>query len=433
MKLAIALIYLFFGSSCARRIQDPLLSTEEKCNIQTDYVWLAGKCVRKRSAVVSKVECESRSDASRWVGETCISLDEILNLQKECSARGKGYFWGPDPKTGSDACVSPTTEVTPAQECSLQGDLWLEGRCIPPEGVDCIRNGKHWSVENTCITDTEKVCRDRLDGSQWIKGRCVPVGEQECWERGFYMRWYPPTPGEGQEATGTCAYKKFIDYCTDNALPPDYLETVNIIKQSFKMKTITCEFVEQNLSAARSLTFINGNLKNLYPLASYSLLTGLNVSNNKIEDLTPLVNMTNLVRLDLNGNLVSNLVPISELKKLRYLALGRNAIVDVQPLTTLLNLESLFLNENKITDINVLGGPEVILGGGFKKLHTLNVSGNCGISDISNLDFLNLKVLGLRDTMIRENVPSKFKDAYKDGTLSVDFSEEGKNKCVSNP
>lgn len=429
MRILFYFVFFLGLSACARRIRDPLLTVEEKCNVQTNYVWLGGKCVRKQSAVVSKTECESRLDGSRWIGETCVSLNELVGLQKECNSRGKGYHWGKDPATGMETCVSTTTPLSPSQECIQNGDLWMDGRCIIPEGIECIRNGKLWTEAGSCISVQEKACIDRLDGSRWIGDRCLSVGEQECQERGFSMRWVPP-PTEPAGATGTCTYKKFIDYCKDNDLPAEYAETINVIKSSFQSQTVTCEFIEDFLSNARSLFLSNQNLKNLFPLAFYSGLRILNLSKNKIEDLTPLSNLKNLQRLDLSSNLVSNLVPISELKTLKHLNLSKNVIQDVRPLSGLINLESLLLNDNQITDINVLGAPEVILSGAFKNLRTLNISGNCGITDIRSLDFLDLTFLGLRDVLIpNENIPSKFKDAYTDGNLTVEFSEEGANKC----
>jgi len=93
----------------------------------------------------------------------------------------------------------------------------------------------------------------------------------------------------------------------------------------------------QYLNNLFDLTFEEGYICDLSPLASLYKLEILNLNYNRISDLEPLRNLSNLKRLTLRRNVISNLEPLGNLSKCELIVITGNKITKASQLQPLMH------------------------------------------------------------------------------------------------
>ncbi len=437
LRIVYFLLAFALNVSCAStRNRSNSLTDEDKCNLQPGNTWINGRCVLTKSSAVAKQNCEQQVGA-QYLGEKCVSAEELLDLSKKCiNDFGAGYYWGEDPQTGQAACLSPKATLTPEQQCAEdKSAVWRDGICYTSEALKCVKGGDIWTVAKTCITPAQKACEDKQDASTWINQRCVSKEEATCISsNGSNFAW--------NAELNRCMPKTFADYCKDTAASTAIVQTVKAIRSSFGTNT-SCEAIEGQLQQAVSLELDalgaagRPKIADLSPLAAYTQLRSLNFANNAIRDLSPLAGMVHLTSLNLSNNKLDDLRPLATLKELSYLVLdGNSQIKDLSPLIALAQLETLSLQRIQLNNAGVqtLGRADVVISGAMLQLRSLYLNGNCEVSDLKPLSFLqNLSLLGISDTGVNppDRVPSIFLSKDSSGSYRVlSMSEEGENACT---
>ena len=141
----------------------------------------------------------------------------------------------------------------------------------------------------------------------------------------------------------------------------------------------------------------NNEITNLWPLATLTRLTDLNLDANIINDLSPLLDLIDLEMLALNNNEISDLGSLSSLVNLDILMLGDNEINDLTSLSELTNLSRLVLTDNETSDLAPLSS--------LTNLDSLDLRHN-EISDLTPLPSLTyLNTLALSGNQINNFTP----------------------------
>ncbi|MDR1564690.1 MAG: cell wall-binding repeat-containing protein [Oscillospiraceae bacterium] len=138
--------------------------------------------------------------------------------------------------------------------------------------------------------------------------------------------------------------------------------------------------------------FLNGNIRDLSPLAGLTQVKVLEVVGGEVKNIVPLAGLTNLLELHLSSNEVSDITPLAKLTALRWLSLDNNEISDVSPLAALTELKVLNIWDNCISDMTPLAG--------LTQLTQLSIINNyidigensIGLSVIKSLELNGVKV-----------------------------------------
>ncbi|KAJ7403972.1 Dynein regulatory complex subunit 3 [Willisornis vidua] len=150
-------------------------------------------------------------------------------------------------------------------------------------------------------------------------------------------------------------------------------------------------------------------IDNLWQLEN---LTKLQLDNNVIEKIEALESLVHLVWLDLSFNNIEIIEGLDTLVKLQDLSLYSNRISKIENMDALQELQIFSIGKNNLTSLE-----DVVYLRRFKKLRTLNLSGNpfCDdeqytlfvVAHLPNLVYLDFKLV--RDTT-REAALSKYQD-----------------------
>lgn len=133
----------------------------------------------------------------------------------------------------------------------------------------------------------------------------------------------------------------------------------------------------------KTLTLVNNNIRDIWPLASLKQLTTVNLGKNNIYDLRPLASLTYLSQLNLHQNDISDVTPLTELNLLVSLNLANNKVEKLQYFGKEFEVKELNLSGNPLNDLAPLG---FIAG-----LETLDVS-NAKLKNIYSLFRHNYKL-----------------------------------------
>lgn len=440
-KTKVLIGFIFLNLACAtKRSSNSSLSEEQKCNAQGVYEWVGGACRIKGTVAAYKAECESATNGRRWINEQCVEPHVISRKATDCAAKKDGSVWGKDPKTGTDACISPVQVQTIQQECTAKaGFAWNSAlsRCLSPTEQRCLAGNNFPTTDGQCVSQAHKDCLAKVDGSVWMQERCISSGEQACAQLGALRIW--------NVAASQCTIKGFLQFCNEvenlaatidaettryaafhptatadavlqyrnqtAALYNDIAHTVSVLKDDGREKT--CAGANAYLETKTGYDgLVDRGLVNLFPLANFTVITSLNLSSNKIVDLTPLAKLTNLTYLDLSRNLIQDVSPLAGMTALTSLQIGFNRITDISPLRALSALTTLSLSHAGLTSVDVLFTPDPGKGNyGLNKLTELDLSGNCGLAKFATLDQLrSLQSLLLFDTNIKlADIPDALK------------------------
>lgn len=140
------------------------------------------------------------------------------------------------------------------------------------------------------------------------------------------------------------------------------------------------------LTNLRHLYLAGGELSDLTPIATLTLLEGLRASANKVSVLTPLKGMRAMDRLDLGRTQVRDLTPLKGMTKLTELQIDDTPVADISPLASLTNLERLSLKRTRVSDLTPLKG--------LRKLKFLYVGGSPAADNVTAVQRPGLKISG---------------------------------------
>ena len=136
----------------------------------------------------------------------------------------------------------------------------------------------------------------------------------------------------------------------------------------------------------KRLTFSNGKVSDISPLAGLVNLKVITAWNNPIFDISPLAGLTKLEKLDICHAGFSDISALAGLTRLTEVYFVANEISDISPLAGLTGLSRLNLDDNEISDISPLAE--------LANMKWLNVAKN-EIANFSPLDGLreNIKLV----------------------------------------
>lgn len=140
------------------------------------------------------------------------------------------------------------------------------------------------------------------------------------------------------------------------------------------------------LTNLRHLYLAGGELADLTPITSLTLLEGLRASANKVSVLTPLKGMRAMDRLDLGRTQVRDLTPLKGMTKLTELQIDDTPVDDIAPLASLTSLERLSLKRTRVSDLTPLKG--------LRKLKFLYVGGSPAADNVTAVQRPGLKISG---------------------------------------
>lgn len=394
-SIIISFILFLPGIGCKPKGGTKSLTAQEQCQASQNYTWQNGEC--RLNADIKKeqveVDCKAKGADFVWINEECIQKDLVQSPRERCESLGNGAYWRIDPKSNEGACIGPSEALTPRDECLkkvVEGYVWQDERCLSPDAQKCITGGDFWTNDDKCITPSEKGCIDRNDGSKWSENRCVLVDELNCRKRGYHFSW-----DNSQEQ---CKAKTFIDYCEDSNIPEQDLKyTMNLMLTLPGVTSDDCYQASRDLNTITSISLKDRKIKNLAPLAKLSNIEKLDLQGNDIVDISPLEGLSKLTYLNLAANQITNIAPLGKLPALKELSLTENQVVDLLPIAGMKYLEILYLKKNQIATIDPLVHEPDIEAGGLKYLKTLNLSDNCGISNIAGL----LRLKNLKDLTVQ--------------------------------
>ncbi len=338
---------------------------------------------------------------STYVSSKFCAFGFLLLILSSCDSRIQEPIVNQTKKTKPSPASAPSME--PDKICTEDpSNTWKNGRCYSKEGMRCEAAGDYWTTRNICISLAQKKCEDSK--GKWLEARCLSPDRVACETGGSNLKW--------DNTSKSCEYKRIIDYCLDPSLPEDITLTIQVIKNLYIGQT--CEEIETKLRLASDLHILNSKgvkITNLSPLSAYTNLKNISLREQNIENLTPLSSLINLENLDLSDNQIEDLTPIAKLGKLSNLILDKNLIRNLTPLTQLSHLKLLSLQNNKIETVEVLGSADLRANGVFSNLEILDLKGNCGLQDISPLDFeLHLINLDVTNTSVPlSKIPNRFK------------------------
>ena len=390
-----AFMLLLPAIACKPKSGNKSLTAQEQCQASQNYTWQDGACRLNADIEKEQVEvnCKARGADFIWINEECVQKDSVQSPREACESQENGAYWRIDPKTNEGACIGPSQALTARDECLkkvVEGYVWQDERCLSPDAQKCIAGGDFWTNDDKCITPSEKGCIDRNDGSKWSENRCVLVDELNCRKRGYHFSW-----DNSQEY---CKAKTFIDYCEDKNIPEaDLKYTMNLMLTLPGVPADDCYEAAKVLNTITSISLKDRKIKNLAPLAKLTNIEKLDLQGNDIVDVGPLEGLNKLTYLNLASNQITNIAPLGKLPALKELSLTENQIVDLLPIAGMKYLEILYLKKNQIATIDPLVNEPNVEAGGLKRLKTLNLSENCGLSNIAGL----LRLESLEDLTVQ--------------------------------
>lgn len=412
VKSAILLLSLINVTNCKTKSKEDV-SDYDLCMRNKEYIWdgASSSCLPRDAKLSAKQRCLQSEPGAVWDKDTCFSADQMNAAKSTCLGRGDGSTWVPSGE-GAFRCLSPAQIATNEESCKLKGASYRwdtsSKLCLDAAGQACVAGGDYWTFDNRCVKPAEHFCSQKLDGSRYIGGVCMGPDEVACAAFGYHRKWVI----DAATKKGECSRKSFLEMCSDPAAPDDIKQSLKVIFKT--VAAASCDQANERLMVQGSLTLDDQQIKTLVPLLGFKNIQKISLQNNGLTDLKVVEEMTQITDLYLADNRLNNLFGIEKLVELKSLYLAENEIYDLKPLGSLPKLVNLYLNKNKIKSLASLFEAQTIENKGLAKLSILDVSDNCGLTELGSIEKLPslttliLNKTGVEQSKLAQSLVAKF-------------------------